>query len=79
MADGDGRKFTNRTYMEEGSSKTYESVQGGVGHYILEDSHVSKETAYNQRDCLYSRFSNMKYKSQLVTKDVAVTVRESTV
>ena len=32
--EGDGRKFTKRTQVEEGSSETYEGVKG-VGPYTL--------------------------------------------
>ena len=32
--EGDGRKFTKRTQVEEGSSETYESAKG-VGPYTL--------------------------------------------
>ena len=41
MAERDDGKFTNRTCVEESSSETCESVKGGVGHYIREDSYVS--------------------------------------
>ena len=42
IREGGGRKFTKRTYIEEGRSETYESVQGEIGHYIREDTYVSK-------------------------------------
>ena len=39
---GRGRSKVHKAYIHCGRFETYESVQGEIGHYIREDTYVSK-------------------------------------